>query len=75
MRIVGNVFPFIGRVIAPCDGDGNPAMEPDEIEAARHETKVFMIAWLGRVVAWPFGEVMPRMVDPSNPRQYATGDL
>lgn len=75
MRIVGNIVPFIGFAIAPCDGSGVPAMDSDEIEAARHETKVMMFVWFGRVMAFPIGNVMPRLVDPSNPRQYAPGDL
>lgn len=75
MRMFGTILPFIGRAIAPCSGDGEPAMSLEEVGSAAHETKVVMIAWLGRVMAWPYGEVKPRLIDPENPRQYAPGNL
>lgn len=71
----GTILPFIGRVIGPCNADGLPAMDDDEANAAHFETRALMVAWLGRCMMFPFGEIMPRAVDPSNPRQYLAGNL
>ena len=75
MRIFGNLIPFIGVVIGPCSRDGEPAMSDEEADAAHHEIKAVCVAWLGRCGMFPFGLVMPRAIDPDNPRQYLAGNL
>lgn len=74
-RLFGTILPYIGVVIAPCDADGNPAMEPDELESARFECRTLMLAWFGQVVAIGMGDVEPRKIDSNNPKRYAPGDL
>lgn len=73
--IFGGILPFIGRVIGPCDSAGVPAMDIDAESAAQFETKALCVAWLGMAFMFPFGEVMPRSIDPDNPRAYLKGNL
>lgn len=74
-RLIGTVLPFIGRVIAPCDEHGNPAMNEAEAISARFERGCICIAWLSFAAMIPFGEIHHRMLDPNTPRRYAPGDL
>lgn len=75
MRIFGTILPYLGKVIGPCDADGIPAVTQDEERAAHFETVSWCFAWFGFVAMFPTGEPMRRLVDPSNPRRYAPGNL
>ncbi|KQT52203.1 MULTISPECIES: hypothetical protein [unclassified Aureimonas] len=75
MRLSGNLLPFIGRVISPCDANGIPAMTDEEAGEAHFETTALCLAWFGRVIMIGIGAVGPRAVDPDNPRAYLAGNL
>lgn len=75
MRIFGYLLPFVGVVVGPCSNEGDPAMDDDEASASHFERKAVCTAWLGQCAMFPFGEIAPRAVDPSNPRQYLAGNL
>lgn len=49
-------------------------MNEDEIASAHFEVKCWAFAWFGFCALFPFGDAERRMIDPSNPRQYAPGD-
>ena len=71
----GNALPLLSRFIVPCDADGVPAMTPEEIAAARFETRAVVFAWLGLAWTFPFGQVSHRTLDPDDPRRYAPGNV
>lgn len=71
----GYILPFFGKVISPCSADGDAITTPDDERDAHFERETWVFAWLGFFMAYGVGEIVPRKVDPSNPRQYAPGDL
>lgn len=73
--LFGTVLPYIGFVVTPCDARGLPIATPEDERNAHFETSALVMAWFGRFVAIPFGDIDPRTVDPANPKQYAPGDL
>lgn len=73
--LTGNLIPFIGRVITPCDADGVPGMTDEEVAACHFECRAWVFAWFGRATMWAYGDVEPRLIDAANPRQYAPGDV
>lgn len=73
--LMGTVLPWIGRVIAPCNEDGDPITNDEEEREAHFERRTVIFAWFNRFAAFPYGPIVPRQVDTANPRQYAQGDL
>lgn len=71
---LGGVIPFAGRVLVPCNEYGEP-VDGEEAEYVAFETCAFATAWLGFYVALAYGNVMPRGVDPNDPKRYAPGDV
>lgn len=73
--LTGYWIPFIGRVITPCDADGNPGMTDEEMAGCHFECRAWVFAWFGRSMMWAYGEVEPRLVDDTAPWRYAPGDV